>query len=347
MTSDIATLLAIDGVSSGAIYALIAVGLVLIFSVTRVIFVPFGDIAAFAALTLAAFEQQKVPGTILLVVGLSTAASLAGLVGLARRRRLGSAPRMLAITLAVPLGIALLGWAASGSAWPAPVRIGLSILLVLPIAPLLDRLVFQPVAEANVLLLMVLAVALHFALVGVSLLFFGPEGVRTEPLTDYALAYANFTIPGQVLLIVGAAVLFSAVLYLFFSFTLTGKALHATSVNRVGARLVGIRPGRAGMLAYLLGSVMAGVSGVLISPVTTMFYDSGFLLGLLAFTAAIIGGLSSYPLTAVGALAVGLLGSFVSFYSSAYKEVLVFSLLIPVLLWRSIQATHSEEDIEE
>jgi len=343
---DIAALLAIDGVSSGAIYALIAVGLVLIFSVTRVIFVPFGDIAAFAALTLAAFEQGKVPGTILLLVVLSVLAAAVELAGLARRR-LASAPRVLAFTLVLPLAIALLGWAAAGVAWPAPVRIGLSLLLVLPIAPLLDRLVFRPVADANVLLLMILAVALHFALVGTSLLFFGPEGIRTEPLTGWALSYADILVPGQVLLIVGAAVLFSLLLYGFFGFTLTGKALHATSVNRTGARLVGIRPDRAGTLAYLLGSLMAGVSGILISPVTTVFYDSGFLLGLLAFVAAIIGGLSSYPLTTLGALAVGLLGSFVSFYSSAYKEVLVFSMLIPVLLWRSVQATQSEEDIEE
>jgi branched-chain amino acid transport system permease protein len=347
MTPDIAALLAIDGVSSGAIYALIAIGLVLIFSVTRVIFVPFGDIAAFAALTLAAFEQQKRPGTILLVAGLAVLTSIVELVSLARRRRLAAAPRLLAFTLVIPLAIALLGWVASGTLWPAPVRIMLSLLLVLPIAPLLDRLVFQPVADANVLLLMILAVALHFALVGLSLLFFGPEGVRTEPLTDYALSYGDIAVPGQVLLIVGAAVLFSLLLYVFFGYTITGKALYATSVNRIGARLVGIRPGRAGIMAYLLGSVMAGVSGVLISPVTTLFYDSGFLLGLLAFTAAIIGGLASYPLTALGAVAVGMLGSFASFYSSGYKEVLVFSLLIPVLLWRSVQATHSEEDIEE
>ena len=89
------------------------------------------------------------------------------------------------------------------------------------------------------------------------------------------------------------------------------------------------------------------MSGVLIAPVDTIFYDSGFLLGLLAFVGAIIGGLVSYPVTALGAILVGLLGSFASFYSSAFKEVLVFSMLIPVLLWRSVASTESEEDIEE
>ena len=60
--------------------------------------------------------------------------------------------------------------------------------------------------------------------------------------------------------------------------------------------------------------------------------------------AAIIGGLASYPLAAMGAIAVGLLESFASFWASAYKEVIVFTLIIPVLLWRSLNSRHVEEE---
>lgn len=67
MNLDIALILGIDGLATGAIYVLMALGLVLIFSVTRVIFVPFGDIAVFAAFSLAALENQRVPPTIKLV----------------------------------------------------------------------------------------------------------------------------------------------------------------------------------------------------------------------------------------------------------------------------------------
>ena len=323
-----------------------AIGLVLIFTVTRVIFVPFGDIAALAALTLAAFEDRRTPGAIALLAGLAGLASLVETAGLVRAGRAAAVPRALLFTLALPLGIAGLAWAASGHDWPGPVRIALTLLLVLPVAPLLDRLVFRPVADASVLLLMILAVALHFALVGILLLAFGPEGVRTGPLTDALLEMGDVAVPGQTVLIVGATVLFSGLLYVFGR-TLPGKALQAVAINRTGARIVGIRPARAGTVAYLIGSLLAGLSGILIAPVNTVFYDSGFLLGLLAFVGAIIGGLSSYPLTVLGAVLVGLLGSFASFYSSAFKEVLVFALLIPVLLWRSVHATHSEEDIEE
>ena len=81
-----------------------------------------------------------------------------------------------------------------------------------------------------------------------------------------------------------------------------GKALRATAVNRLGARLVGIRTTLSGQIAFLLASVIGAISGILIVPITTLYYDTGFLIGLKGFIAAIIGGLVSYPLTAVAAL---------------------------------------------
>ena len=166
-------------------------------------------------------------------------------------------------------------------------------------------------------------------------------------MTSLSIELVGMHVSGQTLLIVVAALVFSGLLFLFFDFTLTGKALRATAVNRTGARLMGIRPARAGTIAYLLGSLMAGVSGILIAPVNTIFYDSGFLLGLKAFVGAIVGGMTSYPFAALGALGVGVLESFASFQSSALKDVIVFSLLIPILLWRSIASQHSEEEVEE
>ena len=74
MTADIFFILGIDGLANGAVYLLAGLGLVLIFSVTRVVFVPFGDIAAFAALTLAMFESGKLPPTIALIALLSVVA---------------------------------------------------------------------------------------------------------------------------------------------------------------------------------------------------------------------------------------------------------------------------------
>ena len=123
--------------------------------------------------------------------------------------------------------------------------------------------------------------------------------------------------------------------------------MRATSINRIGARIVGIRPASTSALAFLLASLLAAISGILIGPVTTLYYDSGFIIGLKAFVGAIIGGLLSYPGTAVGALFVGVLESFASFWNSSLKEVMVFGLLIPVMLWRSLSLAHVDEEDEE
>ncbi|GEP61179.1 branched-chain amino acid ABC transporter permease [Reyranella soli] len=347
MNGEIAAILAMDGIASGAIYVLIGLGLVLIFAVTRVIFVPFGDIAAFTALSLASLETGGRPGTVGLVAVLAVLATAVEAVALVRNRAFHRLPRALLFYLVLPLIPAAAVWFAAGTTFSMPVRIVLSLALVLPIAPLLDRIVFRPIADASVLLLLTVAVALHFALSGLGLMFFGPEGVRTKPLTDAVFDVAGLIVNGQMLLILAASIVFCGLLFLYFEFTIQGKALRATAVNRVGARLVGIRPTSTGTIAYLLASLLAGISGVLIAPVTTIFYDSGFLLGLKAFVGAIIGAMVSYPVTALGAVMVGLLESFTSFWLSAYKEVLVFSLLIPVLLWRSLAFAGTEEEEAE
>ena len=155
-------------------------------------------------------------------------------------------------------------------------------------------------------------------------------------------------LPGQTLIILATCGLVSIFLYLLCAHTTIGKALRATAVNRVGARLVGIMPSTTGAIAFLLASALAGISGILIGPVATLYYDSGFLIGLKAFVGAIIGGLVSYPATAVGAILVGLLESYAAFWNSAFKEVLVFGALIPVLIWQSLMSRSGvEEEIEE
>jgi len=98
------------------------------------------------------------------------------------------------------------------------------------------------------------------------------------------------------------------------------------------------------MLSFTLAAAIGACSGILISPITTVYYDSGFLIGLKGFVGAIIGGLASYPMAAAGAILVGLLESYSSFWASAFKEVIVFTLIIPVLLWRSLTTRHVEEE---
>jgi branched-chain amino acid transport system permease protein len=344
MTWDVALILGVDGLANGAVYLLAGLGIVLVFSVTRVVFVPFGDIAVFAAMTVAAFEAHRVPPTIALVALVAALATIVEVVSLLRRREAAKVPKallMYGVLPAIPCAFAAI--LAAGDA-PHALLIAAAILLVVPIGPLVARLVIQPIADASMLVLLIASIALHYLLSGLGLLFFGPEGSRTAALAPGSFSFGDsLTVSGQVVLMVASALVLSALFFVAFERTVAGKALRATAVNRVGARLVGIRPARTAMLAYALASLLAGFVGVMVAPVTTIYYDSGFLLSLKAFVAAIIGGLVSYPLTAFGALAVGMFESFGSFYSGALKDVIVFSLLIPVLLARSA-LTHAVDD---
>lgn len=348
MDMQIAAFLAVDGIANGAIYVLIALGTVLIFSVTRVLFVPFGDIAAFTALTLAMIQMGRLPGTVLLVAVLAALAVAMELLSLARHGRWKAMPMAVAWYGVLPCVPALLAWLLVGVKLAMGWQMLLALALIVPIAPLLDRIAFRPLANASVLVLLIVSVAVHFAISGLALLFFGPEGYRTEPISREMYDIGGIPVGAQTVLMVVAAVAFSGLLYVYFETTMSGKALRATASNRVGARIVGIRPLRTGTIAYLLASVLGGVSGLLIGPVATLYYDSGFLIGLKAFVGAVVGGLMSYPATALGAVAIGMLESFASFFSSQLKEVIVFSALIPILIWRSvasIQIDDEEEDI--
>jgi branched-chain amino acid transport system permease protein len=346
MDPTIAALLTQDGVTNGAIYALLALALVLVFAVTRVIFVPSGEFVSYGALTLAALQLGKPPGTVGLLVGMALVAGAIEAIDAVRRgtwRTLG--PR-LALYVGAPLGVAAVVYAAAPLNLALPIQIVLTVAIVTALGPLLYRLAYQPLAEASVLVLLIVSVAVHFVMLGLGLWFFGAEGSRTPAFTSATLQAGDVNVSGQSLLVLLFSLLLIAVLYVFFERTLYGKALRATALNRVGARLVGVSPNLAGSLTFTLAAAIGAFSGVLIGPITTVYYDSGFMVSLKGFVGAIIGGLASYPLAAAGALLVGLLESFSSFWASAFKEVIVFTLLIPVLLWRSLGAQHHEDEDE-
>ncbi len=352
MDLSIAAILAQDGLTSGAVYALLALALVLVFSVTRVIFIPQGEFVAFGALTLAAIQQDKFPHSATLLVALGLASFVIDTFHTLRSTelRLGAArsvPLAALKFIAAPIAIWLLTRYLGHSTLAMPLQVLLTLLIVVPMGPMVYRLAFQPLAEASVLVLLIASVGVHFAMVGIGLVLFGAEGSRTAPFSDARLDIGTLSISGQSMVIIGVSALLIVGLWLYFERSLSGKALRATAVNRLGARLVGIGTSQAGRLAFTLAAAMGALCGVLIAPLTTVYYDSGFLIGLKGFVGAIIGGLSSYPVAAAGALLVGLLESYSSFWASALKEVIVFTLIIPVLLWRSLTSRHVDDEGEE
>lgn len=334
-----------DGITNGAIYALLGISLVLVFAVTRVIFIPQGEFVAFGALTYALLEAERLPGTIWLLLGFAGLAFVfdlfaAGRDGFPARRLI----RAALVDLAIPGVVAAITVAVVGHGYGPAVHVAVTLALITPLGPLVYRVAFQPIASASVLTLLITAVGVHLAMVGLGLAFFGAEGLRAPSISDQTIVAGPLMITGQSLAVYGVTVLAIGSLWLFFERSLWGKALRATAVNSLGARLVGIRTTFSGSLAFGLAALIGGVSGVLVAPMTTIYYDSGFLIGLKGFVAAIVGGLASHPVTALAALAVGCVESLASFFASDMKEIIVFMLVIPVLVWRSLTQTHVEEE---
>jgi len=345
MDFSIAAILTVDGLTSGAIYALLGLATVLVFTVTRVIFIPQGEFVTYGALTLAILQTGQVPGTIWLLLLLAALAAAAETLQNWRQHRAAGTALLAGLkVLVLPVIISLI------TIWAAPLQFGLlvqallSICIVTAFGPLVYRLAYQSLADASSLVLLIVSVGVHFALTGLGLVFFGAEGYRNPPFWDARFSLGAVTLSGQAVIVALTTVALIVLLWLFFERSLYGKALRATAVNRLGARLMGISAQTAGQLTLAMAALIGALSGLLIGPTTTVFYDSGFLIGLKGFVAAVIGGLASYPGALLGALMVGVIEAFSSFWASAFKEVIVFTLILPVLLWRSLARGHSDEE---
>lgn len=343
MDSFIALFLAQDGILNGAIYALLAIAFVILFSVTRIIFVAQGDFVAFAGLTLSALERGQTPGSLAVLVGFGF---VAGLLEMYRARGPGFRRKFRSILIGcfgLPVLVASGHWAGFGDINEI-CRLLLTLAIVIPLGPYVYLIFFKSTSSSSILNLLIVSVGVHWTLTGVGLLSFGAEGYRTNEMLSGTYELGPLTVTSQSIAVLALAVVIMAILFGFFNRSLDGKALRATAISLRGAGLVGISPESAGARAFLMASAIGASAGILISPMTTLYYDSGFLIGLKGFIAAIIGGFASYPAAVVGALGIGLTEAFSSFWASAFKDAIVFGLVIPVLIWRSLFSPHPEEE---
>ncbi|TBU75278.1 branched-chain amino acid ABC transporter permease [Phytopseudomonas daroniae] len=344
MNFQIAMLLGQDGVTNGAIYALLALSILLVFTVTRILLIPQGEYVTYGALTMAALQAGQPTSLVWLLLGLTLIDCTLDLIGAARASHGFRLPRWVPVKLAYAVAMILLIQNLSLAELPMAIQAMLTLALVVPLGPQIYRLFFQPVADAHPLVLLIVSIAVHVAMVGVGLLLFGPEGARTQPFSEAGLELGPVTLNSQTLWVIVVSLILITSLFLFFERSLYGKALRATAVNRMGARLMGISPTLAGKATFAMATFIGALSGILIAPITTLYFDSGFVISLKGFVGAIIGGLVSYPVAALGALVVGLIEAFSMFWASTYKEIIVFTLIIPFLLWRSLTSRHVEEE---
>src|SRR5256885_3523370 len=221
-----------DGITNGAIYALLGLALVLVSAVTRVILIPQGEFVTYAALTYAPLSAGQMPGTARLAVAMGAVAFALALFACRRSLHAKLVGRAFAINILLPVAIFALTYWLAGQKTPIAVNIALSLLIVAAIGLFLYRIAFQPLAHTSVLVLLIASVGRHLALQGLGLVFFGAEGLRGPALSNTALTIGPLRFTGQSLAVYGLTIAFIVALWLFFGFTRMGKALRATAVNR-------------------------------------------------------------------------------------------------------------------
>lgn len=333
-----------DGIVYGAIYAMLAMAIILVFSVTRVILFFEGELIAFSALTMIAITAGRIPGMLLLLLILS--AISAGNELVRHRKHLNGRVlgRLVAVDIVYPALVYVLVTTLAPQKPGLLVAGLLTLALVAPVGPAIYRVAFKPIAEAPTLTLLMVSMGVHLVVLGGGLYAFGSGGARGESLVAGNFSMFGHSVAAHSLLVVAVAMMVVAALWAFTNLTLLGKALRASAINRVGARLVGIPTALSGQIAFALAAAIGATSGILIAPMSTIYYDSGFVIGLKGFVAAIFGGLASYPLALGASVIVGTTEGFAAFWASAFKEVVVFAIVIPALFWISLGSVHMEDD---
>lgn len=148
-----------------------------------------------------------------------------------------------------------------------------------------------------------------------------------------SIAILGARVSPQVLWVLGITACIVTSLLLFFSFTLTGKAMRACSANRIAAGLCGINARRMVNLAFVLSAAIGALAGAVVSPLTQTHYGMGSELAIKGFTVAILGGLGNSTAALAAGLLLGLLEALsISLFPMAYKDAIAVLILIVVLV---------------
>jgi branched-chain amino acid transport system permease protein len=214
-----------------------------------------------------------------------------------------------------------------------------SMLAVGLFGVIIQRIAYVPMLQAPRLSILITALAVSMILSnGVMAVTDGEYLAFTTDLGYEGLDLGNVFISYTQLVLVISAALLMIILYLFVHKTLYGKAMRAIAIDQDACRLMGINVNRIIALTFFIGSSLAASAGVMAG----VYYGSlhffmGFVIGLKAFTAAVIGGIGSIPGAMLGGLVLGLLEAFgtqIPFVGSEWKDVFSFGLLILLLIFK-------------
>jgi branched-chain amino acid transport system permease protein len=223
-----------------------------------------------------------------------------------------------------------------GLGLPLAVAVPLAVLGAMLVGVLVQRLAIEPAqagGKADVVTLIIITIGVALFLRGAAQVVWDkrfhslPAFSGNEPI-----AIGGATVLPQSLWVLGGAALAVLALGWFFNRTLYGKAMRATALNPLAARLMGVSTRGVMRVSFALAAALGALGGVLTAPITFTSYDVGVMLGLKGFAAAMLGGLGSFGGAVAGGLLLGLMeGLGAGFISSAYKDAIAFIVILAVL----------------
>lgn len=219
---------------------------------------------------------------------------------------------------------------------PLPLAFMIAILAVALVGVALQQGPIRHSRNPDILTLVMITIGASITFRGAGMLVWGKNSRILPALGgDTPLFFLDAAILPQTLWILGISLLVLGLLYIFFHRTLLGKAMRAAADNAYGAALIGISVRRLVALAFALSGALGALAGILITPITSMSYEGGLMLGLKGFAGAILGGYGSTLGAVVGGLLLGILESLgAGMISSSYKDAIAFVVLLGILFLR-------------
>ncbi|MBT9247822.1 branched-chain amino acid ABC transporter permease [Gemmobacter fulvus] len=216
---------------------------------------------------------------------------------------------------------------------PLPLAAVVAIAVTAGIGVALNKLAIEPARGAPVVSLIIITIGASIFIRGVTQLTFDKQLHRFPAFSgDDPIQVLGATILPQSLWVIAGALAVFVGLFFFFTRTLTGKAILATSNNRLAAQLVGINTNWVMTLSFALSAGIGALAGVLVTPITLTSYDVGIALALKGFAAAMLGGMGNPKGALVGGILLGLFEALTAGYlSSQYKDAAAFVVILAVL----------------
>ncbi len=230
--------------------------------------------------------------------------------------------------------------------WVLPIMIVGAVAVAVTVAVLMERIAYRPLRNAPRLAPLITAIGISvFLQEAVRLFYPGAKSAipfpQIEFVTGAALTLGPLTVRRSALFTIGALIMCTAALWYFINRTKLGRGMLAVSQDKDTARLMGINVDRIVAVAFALGAALAGIAGVAQGlQNNNIDFFMGFLAGLKAFTAAVLGGIGNIMGAVVGGLVLGIVEAMAvqfipgTFGGSPWKDVWAFALLIIVLVFR-------------